>query len=128
MLILHLCSCMFYLLITHICSFESLWIIDLESGFVREVIKGMGLFFSADARVNYPCASLTCDYLKESSKILEICGQMIRDKCNPLKQLPALWLEKQVKTSFSFEGIPYAGLMSSIATCQDHVVFCDAGI
>ncbi|KAL7113285.1 hypothetical protein ACP275_04G053100 [Erythranthe tilingii] len=81
-------------------SFETLWIVDLESGFIREVIK-------------------------ESSKILEICGQIILDKCIPLKQLPSIWLEEQTKNNCSMDGIPYAGLMSSFATCSDNVVFCD---
>ncbi|KAK4419480.1 NHL repeat-containing protein 2 [Sesamum alatum] len=81
-------------------SLGTLWIIDLESGSIREVVK-------------------------ESSKILEICGQMILEKCVPLRQLPALWLQQQVDTTGLFEGIPYAGLMSSVATSQDHVVFCD---
>ncbi|XP_011080183.1 uncharacterized protein LOC105163513 isoform X2 [Sesamum indicum] len=81
-------------------SLGTLWIIDLESGSIREV-------------------------LKESSKILEICGQMIMEKCIPLGQLPAFWLQQQVDTTCPFEGIPYAGLMSSVATCQDHVVLCD---
>ncbi|KAI3449881.1 hypothetical protein Pfo_006546 [Paulownia fortunei] len=81
-------------------SFGTLWIIDLESGSIREVVK-------------------------ESSKILEICGQMILEKCIPLRQLPAVWLQQQVNANCSFEGIPYAGLMSSVATCQDHVVLCD---
>ncbi|KAG8389096.1 hypothetical protein BUALT_Bualt02G0193700 [Buddleja alternifolia] len=82
-------------------SFQTLWIIDLESGLIREVVK-------------------------ESSKILEICGQMILEKCIPLRQLPEVWLQKQVGSNFTFEGISYAGLMSSVATCQDHTVFCDA--
>ncbi|KAL0459309.1 UNVERIFIED_CONTAM: hypothetical protein Slati_0558100 [Sesamum latifolium] len=68
-------------------SLGTLWIIDLESGSMREV--------------------------------------MIMEKCIPLRQLPAVWLQQQVDTTCPFEGIPYAGLMSSVATCQDHVVFCD---
>ncbi|PIN03170.1 hypothetical protein CDL12_24309 [Handroanthus impetiginosus] len=50
---------------------------------------------------------------------------MILEKCIPLRQLPAVWLQQQADTSCSLEGIPYAGLMSSVATFQDHIVFCD---
>ncbi|KAK6164260.1 hypothetical protein DH2020_001124 [Rehmannia glutinosa] len=81
-------------------SFGTLWVIDLESGSIREVVK-------------------------EPSKILEICGQMILEKCIPLRHLPAVWLQQQVDTNWSLEGIPYAGLVSSVATCKDHVVLCD---
>ncbi|KAH6837114.1 hypothetical protein C2S53_017284 [Perilla frutescens var. hirtella] len=81
-------------------SFGTLWIVDLESGLIREVIE-------------------------ESSKILEICGQMILEKCDPLRQLPDVWLKQHVDTNCSLEGIPYGGLLSSAASCQDDVIFCD---
>ncbi|KAL1545066.1 hypothetical protein AAHA92_21838 [Salvia divinorum] len=81
-------------------SFGTLWIVDLKSGLIKEVIE-------------------------ESSKILEICGQMIREKCEPLRQFPADWLNQQVETKFSLEGIRYGGLISSVASCQDDVVFYD---
>ncbi|KAL6515454.1 hypothetical protein OROHE_018488 [Orobanche hederae] len=81
-------------------SFGTLWIMDLESSFIKEVIK-------------------------EPSKIMEICGQTILEKCIPLKHLPAAWLQQRVDSTCSFEGIPYASLMSSVATCKDHVVSCD---
>ncbi|KAL8531104.1 hypothetical protein ACS0TY_007931 [Phlomoides rotata] len=81
-------------------SFGTLWIVDLESGFIREVVK-------------------------EPSRILEICGQMILERCTPLRHLPAELLQQQIDSNFSLEGIPYGGLMSSVATWQDHVVFCD---
>lgn len=81
-------------------SFGTLWIVDLETGLIREVIE-------------------------ESSKILEICGQMIHEKCDPLRQLPDVWLKQLVDTNYSLEGIPYGGFMSSAASCGDDVVFCD---
>ncbi|XP_042002523.1 uncharacterized protein LOC121751795 isoform X3 [Salvia splendens] len=81
-------------------SFGTLWIVDLKSGLIRDVIE-------------------------ESSKILEICGQMILEKCEPLRQLPVHWLKQQVDTNCSLEGIQYGGLMSSVASCQDDVVFYD---
>lgn len=35
-----------YLLATRLCSFGTLWIVDLKSGRIREVIEGMDLLFS----------------------------------------------------------------------------------
>ncbi|XP_047967576.1 uncharacterized protein LOC125211714 isoform X1 [Salvia hispanica] len=81
-------------------SFGTLWIVDLKSGLIRDVIE-------------------------ESSKILEICGQMILEKCEPLQQLPAHWLKQQVDTNCSLEEIQYGGLMSSVTSYQDDVVFYD---
>lgn len=52
---------------------------------------------------------------------------MILEKCDPLKQLPADWVEQQVDSNCSLEGILYGGLMSSVASCQDEVVFYDEG-
>ncbi|XP_051118786.1 uncharacterized protein LOC127242999 isoform X2 [Andrographis paniculata] len=81
-------------------SLGTLWIVDLESGQIKEVVK-------------------------ESSKILEICGQMILEKLAPLSHLPSDWLDRHSSHCYSFEGLPYAGLMSSVATCQDHDLFCN---
>lgn len=52
---------------------------------------------------------------------------MIHEKCDPLRQLPDVWLKQLVDTNYSLEGIPYGGLMSSAASCGDDVVFCDQG-
>lgn len=87
----------------------------------------MWTFYYSYSHVSCCCTILTCHFLKDSSKILEICGQVILEKCNPLKQLPADWLDKQVDTKCSPEGIPYGGLVSSAASCQDDVVFYDEG-
>ncbi|XP_073021762.1 uncharacterized protein [Primulina eburnea] len=81
-------------------SFGTLWVVDLESSSIRETVK-------------------------ESSKILEICGQMMMDKSISARHVPSDWLEQQLAASCSFDGIPYAGLMSSTATFQDHIVLCD---
>ncbi|CAA0833436.1 NHL domain-containing protein [Striga hermonthica] len=81
-------------------SFGTLWTIDLESGSVKEVIK-------------------------EPSKIMEKCGQAILEKCAPLEHLPADWLQQRAHSTCSFEGVPYAGLMSSVATCGDHILMSD---
>ncbi|KAL3647646.1 hypothetical protein CASFOL_008614 [Castilleja foliolosa] len=83
-------------------SFGTLWIVELKSSSMREVVK-------------------------EPSKIMEICGQAISEKCVPLKHVPGDWLQQRAKpiSARSFEGISYAGLMSSVATFKDHVVMCD---
>ncbi|KAL2557053.1 NHL domain-containing protein [Forsythia ovata] len=82
-------------------SFGTLWVMDMASGLIREVVK-------------------------EPSKILEICGEMIVEKSIPLKQIPTDWLQQQLDANCPFEKIPYAGLMSSVAAYQDHVVVCNA--
>ncbi|XP_073050449.1 uncharacterized protein [Primulina eburnea] len=81
-------------------SFGTLWVIDLESNSIREAVK-------------------------ESSKILEICGQMMMDKSIFMRHVPSDWAGQQLAATYSFDGIPYPGLMSSIATFQDHIVCCD---
>ncbi|KZV56436.1 hypothetical protein F511_08334 [Dorcoceras hygrometricum] len=81
-------------------SFGTLWVINLESSSIRESVK-------------------------ESSKILEICGQMMMDKSMSMRHVPPDWLEQQLAATCSFDGIPYSGLMSSVATFQGHIVCCD---
>ncbi|KAL5562090.1 hypothetical protein UlMin_031837 [Ulmus minor] len=81
-------------------SFETLWILDLASGEVKEDIKG------------FP-------------KVLEICGQQILEKVSHLKQMPHDWLQQQANAVYSPEGLPYAGLISSMTTLQDHQILCD---
>ncbi|KAA8550640.1 hypothetical protein F0562_002324 [Nyssa sinensis] len=81
-------------------SLETLWIMDLASGVIKEVVKG------------FP-------------KILEICGQVILEKTSLLKQMACDWLQQQAGNNCSLEGIPYAGLMSSLATFQDNIIICD---
>lgn len=81
-------------------SFETLWIMALASGEIKEVVRG-------------------------TPKVLEICGEMIMEKLAVLNKMPHDWLQQQVDSNFSLEGIPYAGLMSSLATFQDDIVICD---
>lgn len=49
------------------------------------------------------------------------------EKLAVLNKMPHDWLQQQVDSNFSLEGIPYAGLMSSLATFQDDIVICDTG-
>ncbi|KAF5954656.1 hypothetical protein HYC85_007512 [Camellia sinensis] len=81
-------------------SFETLWIMDLASGVIKEIVRG------------FP-------------KILERCGPMVLEKSSLLKQIPGDWLQQLVGNNSALGEITCAGLMSSIATFQDHIVVCD---
>ncbi|KDP26399.1 hypothetical protein JCGZ_17557 [Jatropha curcas] len=81
-------------------SFETLWIMDMASGEIKESIKGF-------------------------SKILETCGQLIMEKVSLLKQMPSDWLKLQIDANFSPEGLPFASLLSSITTFENYIVVCD---
>jgi hypothetical protein len=50
------------------------------------------------------------------------------EKVSILKQMPCDWLQLQIDTSCSQEGLSYAGLMSSVTTLQNHLFICDTGI
>ncbi|KAI3801135.1 hypothetical protein L1987_29238 [Smallanthus sonchifolius] len=81
-------------------SFETLWIMDLSSGLIKEVVKG-------------------------SAKILELCGPLILQKSSLLKEIPSDSLPQNIASNFSIEGNSHAGLVSSVATFQDNIVICD---
>ncbi|KAK1551644.1 hypothetical protein Q3G72_001907 [Acer saccharum] len=81
-------------------SFETLWIMDSASGEIKEVVRG------------FP-------------KILEICGQLIMENVSLLEQIPNDQLPKQIDSSGSLKGLPYAGLISSVTAFQDHIIMCD---
>ncbi|TQE12463.1 hypothetical protein C1H46_002116 [Malus baccata] len=82
--------------------FNTLWILNLASGEIKEVIRG------------FP-------------KILEVCGQQVMEKLALLKQMPHDWLQQQTNVICSPEQLPYAGLLSSLTTLQNHVILCDMG-
>ncbi|KAG9149522.1 hypothetical protein Leryth_014298 [Lithospermum erythrorhizon] len=88
----------------HLCvlnrSFQTLWIVDLDSGSIREIVKG-------------------------AEKILENCGPTLLEKSRLLGQFPRDWLERQEYDDFSLEGVPHAGLLSSLAALGDHLFVCD---
>ncbi|KAJ4956279.1 hypothetical protein NE237_013062 [Protea cynaroides] len=86
------------LIINH--SFETLWLMDLTSGKIKEVVKG------------FP-------------KIMEICGEMIMEKGSTLKQINPSCLQQKIDHNFSLDGPQYCSLMSSHAAFQNTVVFCD---
>ncbi|KAK2637092.1 hypothetical protein Ddye_031884 [Dipteronia dyeriana] len=81
-------------------SFETLWIMDSASGEIKEVVRG------------FP-------------KILEIYGQLIMENVSLLEQIPHDQLPKQIDSSGSLKGLPYAGLISSVTAFQDHIIMCD---
>ncbi|KAJ4728504.1 NHL repeat-containing protein 2 [Melia azedarach] len=80
-------------------SFETLWIMDLASGEIKEVVRGL-------------------------SNVLEICEQLIMEKVSLLKQIPQEWLLHQTD-SRCLNGLPSAGLISSLIAFQNHIIMCD---
>ncbi|KAL8197991.1 hypothetical protein R6Q57_029985 [Mikania cordata] len=82
-------------------SFETLWIMDLSSGLIKEVVLG-------------------------SAKILEMCGPLILEKTSLLKEIPSNNLPQNIVNKFSMEGNSYAGVVSSVATFQDNIIICDS--
>ncbi|ESR56860.1 hypothetical protein CICLE_v10020152mg [Citrus x clementina] len=81
-------------------SFETLWIMDLASGEIKEAVKGF-------------------------SNVLEICGVLVMEKVSLLKQMPQDWLLHQIDSSCSLKELPYAGLISSSIAFQNHILLCD---
>ncbi|KAL3517787.1 hypothetical protein ACH5RR_020376 [Cinchona calisaya] len=81
-------------------SFGTLWIMDLASGIIKEVVKG------------FP-------------KVLEICGEMIMEKSSVLKRIPNDLLQQQLDMTCLLDGIPHSSLLSSVAKFRDDLVFCD---
>ncbi|KAJ0796600.1 putative transcription factor WD40-like family [Helianthus annuus] len=82
-------------------SLDTLWIMDLSSGLIKEVVKG-------------------------SENILEICGALILEKSSLLKEIPSNSLPQNIANGFSIEGNSHAGLVSSVASFQDNIVICDS--
>lgn len=81
-------------------SFETLWVVDLVSGEMKECIKG------------FP-------------NILETCGQLITGKVSLLKQLPIDYLKQQTDVNCSLKEFPYATLVSNLTTFENDIVLCD---
>ncbi|CAI0465833.1 unnamed protein product [Linum tenue] len=81
-------------------SFETLWVMDLTTGEIKDVIKGF-------------------------QKIRDTCGNLITDKLSLLKEMPSDWLEQQAGTYLSSKDTLYATLISSLTTFNGHVFACD---
>lgn len=107
------------------CSFETLWIMDLSSGLIKEVVKGlpfiflMFFFFQLWVVIN-------CLHHEGSAKILEICGSLVLNKSSLLKEIPSNILPSNMGNKISLE-YSRTGLVSSVATFQDNIVICDSG-
>ncbi|XP_052171268.1 uncharacterized protein LOC127787329 isoform X2 [Diospyros lotus] len=81
-------------------SFQTLWIMDMASGAIKEAVKG------------FP-------------RISEVCGELILEKTSLSKQIQGNWLKQQGDNNELLDWIPYADLLPSLATFRDHIVICD---
>ncbi|GMI66387.1 embryo defective 1974 [Hibiscus trionum] len=81
-------------------SFENLWVMDLASGVIKEAVKGL-------------------------PNTLEFCRHFILEKVSLLKMMPDYLLQQQSDANLSREELPYAGLISCVATFENHIIMCD---
>ncbi|KAL0744226.1 hypothetical protein Bca4012_085739 [Brassica carinata] len=81
-------------------SFSELWIVNLASGEIEEVVEGF-------------------------QGIMEICGELITEKLSVLKHLPSTWLQQQTKAITSCKEQPSATLLSSFTKFGNDVVMTD---
>ncbi|KAL4571917.1 hypothetical protein LXL04_018684 [Taraxacum kok-saghyz] len=107
-------------------SFDVLWIMDMSSGLIKEIVKGLTFnlymcFFKSNISLLTNCF---CG-AKGSAKIIEICGHLITEKSSILNKIPPSQLPRHLTGTFSVEGIPHAGMVSSVATFEDNIVICD---
>ncbi|XP_068665525.1 uncharacterized protein [Aristolochia californica] len=87
------------LVINH--SFLTLWIMDTTAWQIKEVIQG-------------------------SLNIMEICDQIIMEKLDLLKEIYTNQLQQNVDPVDPLNKLLYTGLMSSLTTFGDNILFCDA--
>ncbi|EOA29702.1 hypothetical protein CARUB_v10016474mg [Capsella rubella] len=81
-------------------SFSKLWMINLASGEIEEVVEGF-------------------------SKIMEICGQSITEKLSVLKHIPSNWVQQQTETITSCKEQPSASVFSSFTNLGDNIFMTD---
>ncbi|XP_013638337.1 PREDICTED: uncharacterized protein LOC106343617 [Brassica oleracea var. oleracea] len=81
-------------------SFSKLWIINLASGEIEEVVEGF-------------------------QGIMEIYGELITEKLSLLKHLPSTRLQQQTKAITSCKEQPSAALLSSFSEFGDDIVMTD---
>ncbi|CAA7051459.1 unnamed protein product [Microthlaspi erraticum] len=81
-------------------SFSKLWIVNLASGEIEEVVEG------------FP-------------GIMEVCGELMTEKLSVLKHLPSNWLQQQTKAISSCKEQPNASLLSSFTEFGDEIVMTD---
>ncbi|KAK7395821.1 hypothetical protein VNO78_16392 [Psophocarpus tetragonolobus] len=80
--------------------FQTLWIMDINSGKIDEVFEG-------------------------SPRILEICEQPIMKSMSLIDQIPSDWFPQQTKKSLLLGDLPDSDLLSSLATLHNHIFICD---
>ncbi|XP_057534951.1 uncharacterized protein LOC130813203 isoform X2 [Amaranthus tricolor] len=80
--------------------FNSLWIMDIQSGMIRNVVKGQ-------------------------KNMMEICGQQIVDKVSPLKDLSHDFLQQLVYSRYMLGDITNSGLVSSFIARENRLLLCD---
>ncbi|CAH2054710.1 unnamed protein product [Thlaspi arvense] len=81
-------------------SFSKLWIVNLASGEIEEVVEG------------FP-------------GIMEMCGELMTEKLSVLKHLPSNLLQQQTKAITSCKEQPNAALLSSFTKLGDDIVMTD---
>ncbi|GAU40382.1 hypothetical protein TSUD_265260 [Trifolium subterraneum] len=82
--------------------FQTLWTMDFGSGKVDEVFEG-------------------------SRRILEICGQLIRQNLSILDKIPCDQFQQKTNNVCVLDGLPHSDLLSSSTTLQNHMFICDKG-
>ncbi|KAG5083247.1 hypothetical protein JHK84_053285 [Glycine max] len=80
--------------------FQTLWVMDINSGKIDEVFEG-------------------------SPRILKICGQLIMKSLSIIDQIPSDWFQQQTKNGFLLGGLQHSDLLSSLATLHNHIFICD---
>lgn len=66
-------------------------------------------------------------FIEGTKTITEMYGHMILERVPSFKDVCWNSFQQRLVHYFSLEGIPYASLMSSIASFKNYTVFCDAG-
>lgn len=79
---------------------DTMWTINLDRGVIHDIITG-------------------------HSNIMGRYGQKIMEKVSCLKDLSCNFLHKLVGASYSLDGVPYSGLMSSFVILGGKLILCD---
>ncbi|KAH7691587.1 Six-bladed beta-propeller TolB-like protein [Dioscorea alata] len=82
-------------------SFEMAWITNMSTGEIKRVVRG-------------------------TKTITEMYGHLILERVPSFKDVCWNSFQQRLVHYFSLEGIPYASLMSSIASFKNYTLFCDA--
>ena len=67
-------------------------------------------------------------YLKAGSpKILEICGQLIRQNLSTFDKIPCDQFQQKTNNVFALDDLPHSDRLSSLTKLQNHMFICDKG-